>query len=340
MRAAADGIQTVTAKLRSLSKPQIIKLLTPNALVDPETKKQISPPPSAVHSLVEFEFSFHHMSVFVGGRYCKFSRRLSQSPWIVDGVRKTEGSVQEYIGEVLKKYLRADGYKFMSAGREDIDVRMLGNGRPFAVEIINPRRPHLKPEDYKAALREINHGPGEGSLFVRDLQEVSEKQLGKLKDGEDSKRKTYRALVWAATPMTEEVLTKLLQHQDFTIDQLTPIRVLHRRSLMTRKKTIHNMSGQYLNPHYAILDLTTQAGTYIKEFVHSDLGRTKPSFCEFIGQDQADILLLDVMEVALDWPPALENDEPTPSAPAITEGLDLSLTVPEKPAETEQGLGE
>ena len=28
---------------------------------------------------------------------------------------------------------------FDSGGREDIDVRMLGKGRPFALELINPR---------------------------------------------------------------------------------------------------------------------------------------------------------------------------------------------------------
>lgn len=28
--------------------------------------------------------------------------------------------------------------KFHSGGREDIDVRMLGNGRPFLIELINP----------------------------------------------------------------------------------------------------------------------------------------------------------------------------------------------------------
>ena len=31
-------------------------------------------------------------------------------------------------------------YKFSSGGREDIDVRMLGSGRPFVIEIISPKR--------------------------------------------------------------------------------------------------------------------------------------------------------------------------------------------------------
>jgi tRNA pseudouridine synthase 10 len=36
-------------------------------------------------------------------------------------------------------HMRADSCKFVTAGREDIDVRMLGRGRPFILEIFNPR---------------------------------------------------------------------------------------------------------------------------------------------------------------------------------------------------------
>ena len=41
-----------------------------------------------------------------------------------------------------------------------------------------------------------------------------------------------------------------------------------------------------------------QAGTYIKEFVHSDEGRTVPSLGSLLGcQEPAQILELDVMEI-------------------------------------------
>lgn len=51
--------------------------------------------------------------------------------------------------------------------------------------------------------------------------------------------------------------------------------------------------------------LQTQAGTYVKEFVHSDFGRTRPSIGSLmgIGIDDVDILELDVEGVDFDWPP-------------------------------------
>lgn len=50
-----------------------------------------------------------------------------------------------------------------------------------------------------------------------------------------------------------------------------------------------------------IVQVTTQAGTYIKEFVHGDFGRTTPNLTEILGF-KADILALDVKSINLDWP--------------------------------------
>ena len=53
------------------------------------------------------------------------------------------------------------------------------------------------------------------------------------------------------------------------------------------------MECEFLNQHYFILRLVTSAGTYVKEFVHGDLGRTMPNVGSLLGCD-ADILQLDV----------------------------------------------
>lgn len=55
-----------------------------------------------------------------------------------------------------------------------------------------------------------------------------------------------------------------------------------------------------------ILDIVTQAGTYIKELVHGEFGRTSPSICSTIGQ-WIDIVALDVLAIDLDWPEAVNN---------------------------------
>lgn len=50
----------------------------------------------------------------------------------------------------------------------------------------------------------------------------------------------------------------------------------------------------------------TQAGTYVKELVHGEFGRTEPSIASIIGED-IDITSLDVMNIDLDFPPRAEQ---------------------------------
>lgn len=90
---------------------------------------------------------------------------------------------------------------------------------------------------------------------------------------------------------------------DLRVEQETPIRVLHRRANATRDKMVHAMefTTEGLKNNMFKLNITTSAGTYVKEFVHGDFNRTKPSLKTLLGVD-TDILALDVMEVQLPWP--------------------------------------
>ena len=58
-----------------------------------------------------------------------------------------------------------------------------------------------------------------------------------------------------------------------------------------------------MKPHWAVVYLRTQAGTYIKEFVHGDRGRTEPNLGTLL-KCRARITQLDVTEVhhGLDQP--------------------------------------
>lgn len=242
-----------------------------------------------------------HDAVFVAGRYNKYSRTLSQTPWILDGGRKSQSSVEEEICGPLKKKFLFTEQRFSSSGREDVDVRMLGKGRPFVVEMGDPHRVRLTPEDLAEIQQEINKS---ADVKVRDLQIVEKNDINKLKEGEIEKTKTYSALCWSKEPLSQEQLQKLQEVKDLVIYQKTPIRVLHRRPLATRERVVYSMSAEKVDDLHFTLNLLTQAGTYIKEFVHGDFGRTTPNLGTLTGVE-CDILELDVQSVELDWPPSL-----------------------------------
>lgn len=98
-------------------------------------------------------------TIFVAGRYRKLSRALSQSPWILQSKRMMEDSVQEIIAREITPYFEVDPVQeankinFMSSGREDIDVRCLGSGRPFVLEVSDAKKSKL-PYEIAARMEE------------------------------------------------------------------------------------------------------------------------------------------------------------------------------------------
>ncbi|TFG05232.1 MAG: hypothetical protein EU539_09565 [Promethearchaeota archaeon] len=54
---------------------------------------------------------------------------------------------------------------------------------------------------------------------------------------------------------------------------------------MIREKMIHAIKGEYLGPSIFKFIIETQGGTYIKELINGDEGRTKPSFSEIFNND-------------------------------------------------------
>ncbi|KAF3852711.1 hypothetical protein F7725_006066 [Dissostichus mawsoni] len=170
-----------------------------------------------------------------------------------------ESSVEELIAESVLSSFRSEGFNFSSSGREDVDVRTLGTGRPFAMELLNPHRSKLSREEMKLLQETINNSSDK--IKVRDLQIVSREAMGKMKEGEEDKTKSYTALVWTLKPIQSEDIAFIDDIKDLTLDQKTPLRVLHRRALAVRPRVVHSMKTRFLDSHHFYLEMKTQAGT-------------------------------------------------------------------------------
>ena len=273
-----------------------------------------------------------HRPAYVGGRYLKYARGTPQSPWFADGGEVGRGSVQTSLDAVLLSpaFLHADGSKLNSAGREDMDVRMLGNGRPFILEAHNPRRPRCFDEGHDEVLldsadddpeRIVGRGAsgsgssaaaraaalslsrlGDGGVGVVGVHRSSREAYGKMHEGSAEKEKTYAAVMWASRRLGAEDFARLNATKGLRVAQATPTRVLHRRAPATRMRVVHEMRAAPIegdpSGRFFTLEMRTQAGTYVKEFAHGDFGRTRPSVGELLGCE-ADILQLDVTDVEM-----------------------------------------
>jgi tRNA pseudouridine synthase 10 len=80
------------------------------------------------------------------------------------------------------------------------------------------------------------------------------------------------------------------------IAQRTPSRVVHRRADTLRHRSVRRAELLRVEGDLAEIRVTAEAGTYIKELVHGDQGRTEPSLAERLGV-ACEVLELDVEEI-------------------------------------------
>jgi len=259
-----------------------------------------------VVALVDTRFAHVDIDVaplFIYGRYCKYSREIPQTYWPCrnckgKGCDKCNGtgkqyqtSVQEIIAAPIIKAAEGKEHFLHGMGREDIDARMIGTGRPFVVEIRDPKK---RSVDLEALEKEVNES-GKDRVSVSGLRPSSREEVRKIKLA--APNKAYRVVVAHHGKVNKQRVIEVLHTIDRTcISQQTPSRVQHRRADLDRQKTIIMAELEEFDQESMTIFLRTQSGTYVKEFVHGDNGRTKPSLSELLDTPLS-VLALDVVEI-------------------------------------------
>ncbi|MFB6285777.1 MAG: tRNA pseudouridine(54/55) synthase Pus10 [Candidatus Bipolaricaulia bacterium] len=248
--------------------------------------------------------------LFVYGRYRKLVRGIPQTRWPCQRCRgrgcpdcngagkQYAESVEELIATPLVRASGGDDFSLHGAGREDIDARMLGAGRPFVLEV---QAPKVRTLDLGALQAEINRD-ADGKVGVRELVRASRDTVQDIK--ELDARKRYRAWVQLREPISAAWLHRAVATlTDVDISQRTPTRVSHRRADVVRRRRVHDLSAELTDEREAVVELLGDGGLYVKEFISGDEGRSTPSLSEALGVG-ARVTALDVLEV--DARPAIE----------------------------------
>jgi tRNA pseudouridine synthase 10 len=237
--------------------------------------------------------------VFLEGRYKKLCRDLPQTVFFCPeckghprrrkGCARCEGfgkltrdSVQELIGWVAGSAFKTRRNKFHGAGREDIDVRMLGEGRPFVLELVNPK---IHDVDLAAVEAEINKR-NEGRLEVRGLHWTEKNRVRVIKETPHAKEYEARVRVEGELDVAR---AKALVGRRIEVVQQTPERVAHRRADKARERWIEFIGFEpaegaaEAGTSEWLVRIRTQHGTYVKEVVNGERGSTSPSLTELLG---------------------------------------------------------
>lgn len=240
--------------------------------------------------------------VFIEGKYRKLVRGIPQTKWPCShckgkGCSECNYTGQEYpytveglIAKEVLKLTRGKSTKFHGSGREDIDVLMLGEGRPFVIEV---KHPFKRKIDLKF-LGVLINSHSDGMIEVNDLEFTNRERKALIKNSSTESYKIYSAIADFSKGVTSQDIENIskLSH----IEQRTPQRVEHRRSDKIRNRKIGYINVERINSKKLRLEIKCQGGLYIKELISGDDGRTHPSISE-ICDNQAVCSQLDVLKV-------------------------------------------
>jgi tRNA pseudouridine synthase 10 len=260
-------------------------------------------PDALVHLNLETgEVELQISAIYIYGRYKKLIRGIPQTRWPCrhckglgcEGCNGTGKMYQESVDELIRpeiiKAAQADDIVFHGAGREDIDARMLGNGRPFIVEALRPKVRNFDLTKLQEAINKRTRGKVE----VQGLVRTKAKHVEYLKEA--AYQKTYSAKVEFGSEIEEEKLKSILKELIGSVNQRTPTRVAHRRADKVRVRKVYTIDLIDFTGQTARLVIRGDSGLYIKELVSGDGGRTRPSLADALGID-AIVSELDVIDV-------------------------------------------
>lgn len=250
-------------------------------------------------------YEYYIKSLYYLGKYKKLKRGIPQTKWPCTvckgkGCDACDRSGQQYPFSVellvSKPFLELSGAQnssFHGAGREDIDALMLGSGRPFVLELKNPK---LRTFDITEVVQEINKSD---MIQVTDMRKCTKSIIKKIKTSSSDARKVYHATVHVNCNLTEKQKNIIsdLENKEIQLMQRTPQRVSHRRADKVRKKKIYSTKIIHIiDECNFVLEIEAQGGAYIKEYISGDENRTKPSISEILSNN-AICTALDVISV-------------------------------------------
>jgi tRNA pseudouridine synthase 10 len=275
-------------------------------ILEPQLGKTVDIPNPDIMAVIDTVYdivTLQIISLFIYGRYKKLQRGIPQTKWPCQicfgkGCKRCnytgklyEITVEELVAQKSLEHTKGTDESFHGSGREDIDALMLGTGRPFVLEIKNPKKRSINLKDLE---KETNLAT-KNLVEITSLRFSNREEIARIKAAEF--RKTYRVTLEAAQPLNKEKLIKVAQTlQGKLIKQLTPTRVAHRRANKVRERLIYNCVIESVEGIIARLVLETESGTYVKEFVSGDDDKTRPNLSELIGIP-CKVIELDVIDV-------------------------------------------
>lgn len=264
-----------------------------------------NPEVSIFVDLLQSEFEARMNPIYLIGRYRKLVGGISQTAWTCKtcngqgcpeckGLGGTSGnSVEENLSRPILEMMSGEEIRFKPIGREDKDFRVLGNGRPFIIEVRGAKQVPLVLTPLQELINKSGFGKIEVTRLARTTGEVVRKMTIRVQT-----TVLYRVILKPKVEISVEKLETLERaFSKVMVSQYMPSG--KSRPKQRRQKYIYETLIKRLAPDQIELTIKCQGGIRIKDLISEIELKIEPSLIDIL-EAEASETQVDVMDVQLE----------------------------------------
>ena len=230
----------------------------------------------------EYSITILSRSLFLLGRYTKKKfmaqreKNVLKSCPIDDHDQKIlkKQSIETIIQKTLSNYIRSDRIVFTWYGSEDDNSQVLGKGRLFLIQLINPRNRTIKINKVFT-----NNGISFKIIEKNDFIENVKRNF----------RIKNKIFIKASNPINKIHLTKLMKLNNSIIRYCYKSKIIY--------KKIYYIRFKKLDPFHLIINIECDSGLFLRQFIE---GRNfiEPNISSVLS-NQCECLKFDIMNISI-----------------------------------------
>jgi len=251
------------------------------------------------------KFQIRMNPVYLIGRYRKLVGGIPQTAWTCKscngqgcpeckGLGGTLGnSIEEIISKPILENMSAEEIRFKPIGREDKDSKVLGEGRPFIIEVRGAKQVPL----ILTPLQKLINRSGSGKIEVTRLAKTTKEIARKI-----TIRIQTTVFYRVTLKLKDEVSAERLESLEKTfskviISQYVPNNKF--RSKQRRQKYIYETLIRKLAPDQIELTIKCQGGIWIRDLISGVEFKTEPNIIDILEIEPTE-MQIDIMDVQLE----------------------------------------
>ncbi len=183
-------------------------------------------------------------------------------------------SIETIIQKTLSNYIKSDRIVFTWYGSEDDNSQVLGKGRLFLIQLINPRNRTIKINKVFT-----NNGISFKIIEKNDFIENVKRNF----------RIKNKIFIKASNPINKIHLTKLMKLNNSIIRYCYKSKIIY--------KKIYYIRFKKLDPFHLIINIECDSGLFLRQFIE---GRNfiEPNISSVLS-NQCECLKFDIMNISI-----------------------------------------